>query len=213
MAKINFETIACNLRSPVELISLCIWTGQKLFNKTVMHRNIIKAAFKIKLEIKEQLFNTTCRIQNPDIPRAGWVGAPGGAARRGRAKFGANRTIHPKNPPKNRRKVAWAFLQKHKQAKSYLKNDGGTKAGVDPPLITGASTVYQRLISRTACAFPPWLLTSGPTPFCFCKPISCKACLGTNGGTKSAFDPFLRTGSPAVYPRDNKRAFSLAADQ
>ena len=29
----------------------------------------------------------TCRIQNPDIPRAGRVGAPGGAAVRGRTRL------------------------------------------------------------------------------------------------------------------------------
>ena len=39
---------------------------------------------------------STCRIQNPDIPRAGRVGEPGGAAGRGRARLGANRTIRPK---------------------------------------------------------------------------------------------------------------------
>ena len=37
----------------------------------------------------------TCRTQNPDIPRAGRVGAPGGVAGRGRARLGANRTIRP----------------------------------------------------------------------------------------------------------------------
>ena len=37
----------------------------------------------------------TCRIQNPDIPRAGRVGALGGAAGQGRARLGANRIIRP----------------------------------------------------------------------------------------------------------------------
>ena len=44
--------------------------------------------------------NVKCRIQNPDIPRSGRsgrVGEPGGAARRGRARLGANRTIRPGN--------------------------------------------------------------------------------------------------------------------
>ena len=67
----------------------------------------------------------TCRFQNPDIPRAGKVGAPGGAARRGRARLGANRTIRPgnKSPPfplRHRRNVASTSLQKHDQAKSYI---------------------------------------------------------------------------------------------
>ena len=60
----------------------------------------------------------TCRTQNPDIPQAGRVGAPGGAAGRGRARLGANRTIRPGNkgppyPPRHRRNVASTSLQKH----------------------------------------------------------------------------------------------------
>ena len=42
-----------------------------------------------------------------------------------------------------------------------------------------------------------WLLTSGPTPFCLCKPFSCKACSGTDRETKSAVDPrVIRDLSP-----------------
>ena len=37
--------------------------------------------------------NYTCRVQNPDIPRAGRVGAHGGVAGRGRAGLDANRTV------------------------------------------------------------------------------------------------------------------------
>ena len=53
----------------------------------------------------------TCRIPNPDIPRAGRVGAPGGTAGRGRAGLGANRFVRPGNtspvyPPRDRRNVA-----------------------------------------------------------------------------------------------------------
>ena len=59
------------------------------------------------------------------IPRAGRVEAPGGAAGRGRARLGANRTIRPGNksppfPPSHRRNVASTSLQKHEQAKSYV---------------------------------------------------------------------------------------------
>ena len=69
----------------------------------------------------------TCRIQNPDIPRASRVGAPGGAAARGRARLDANRTIHPGNkdlpyPPKNRINDASTSRQKHEEAKSYVIN-------------------------------------------------------------------------------------------
>ena len=53
----------------------------------------------------------TCRIQNPDIARAGRVGARGGVAGRGRAGLDANRTVRlgdkpPSYPPKHRRHVA-----------------------------------------------------------------------------------------------------------
>ena len=52
-----------------------------------------------------------CRIPNPDIPRASRVGAPGGAAGRGRARLGANRIIRPRNkslpfPPRHRKNFA-----------------------------------------------------------------------------------------------------------
>ena len=55
--------------------------------------------------------NRICRIQNPDIPRAGRVGAHGGVAGRGRAGLFANRTVRlGNNPsshsPKHRRHVA-----------------------------------------------------------------------------------------------------------
>ena len=48
-----------------------------------------------------------------------------------------------------------------------------------PRLTTASSPVSPRCISRTRSALSPWLLTSGPTPFCPCKPFSCKACPGT----------------------------------
>ena len=47
------------------------------------------------------------------------------------------------------------------------KPNAGTKSTVDPRFITG-----------TRNALSSWLLTSGPTPFCLCKPFSCKACPG-----------------------------------
>ena len=42
-------------------------------------------------------FQMSCRIQNPDILRAGRVGAPGGAAGKGQARLCANRIIRPGN--------------------------------------------------------------------------------------------------------------------
>ena len=48
-------------------------------------------------QTSEILCKPSCRIQNPDILRAGRVGAPSGAAGRGRAMFSANRTIRSGN--------------------------------------------------------------------------------------------------------------------
>ena len=38
--------------------------------------------------------------------------------------------------------------------------------------------VDNRFITGTTAALRSWLLTGGPTPFCLCKPFSCKACPG-----------------------------------
>ena len=51
------------------------------------------------------------------------------------------------------------------------KPNAGTKSAVDP-------AVYPRFINGTRSALCSLLLTSGPTPFCLCKPFSCKACPG-----------------------------------
>ena len=61
----------------------------------------------------------------------------------------------------------------------------------NPRLTRGPSPVYPRFINGTKSALSPWLLTSGPTPFCLCKPFLCKACPGIqcDGGTKPAVDP------------------------
>ena len=57
------------------------------------------------------LSRVTCRVQNPDVPRAGRVEAHGGVAGQGRAGLGANRNVRlgdkPSSyPPKNREHVA-----------------------------------------------------------------------------------------------------------
>ena len=77
----------------------------------------------------ERLFGSTnrltCRIPNPDILRASRVGAPGGAAERGRARLGAYIIICPENKShaffqRHRRNVALTSLQKHEHAKTYV---------------------------------------------------------------------------------------------
>ena len=72
----------------------------------------------------------------------------------------------------------------------------------NPRLTTGSTPVYQRFITGREALFLLWLLTSGPTPICLCKPFSCKACPGTikrryigqQPGTKSAFRPSDKRG-------------------
>ena len=48
----------------------------------------------------------------------------------------------------------------------------------NPRFTIGSSPVYQRFITGTRRALCSWLLTSGTTPFCLCKPFSCRACPG-----------------------------------
>ena len=60
----------------------------------------------------------------------------------------------------------------------------------NPRLTIGSSPVYHRFITGTRSALSSWLLTSGPTPFCLCKPFSCKACPGIS--------PFTYTGSENI---------------
>ena len=86
----------------------------------------------------------TCRIQNPDIPQAGRVGAPGGAAGRALARLSSNKIIRPRNkkftvPSKASKKCRLASLQKHEQAKSYVNRQRNK--------ISGRPAVYHRCIT------------------------------------------------------------------
>ena len=88
-----------------------------------------------------------CRVQNPDIPRAG-VGAHGGAAGRGRAGLDANRNVRPGNNGDSRtlQGIEKNCLnvrtspQKHEQAKSYLNRMWEQNFR----LTRGLSAVYHR---------------------------------------------------------------------
>ena len=128
----------------------------------------------------------SCRTQNPDIPRARQGGARHGrAAGRGRARrqgkarpggragpggdWDSGGSVHPgKNyqfcPPGQRRHTSATIHRKHECTKSYLNRMGEHGDG---------------LIAGTTAAVRSWLLTSGQTPFCFCKCFSCKACPGS----------------------------------
>ena len=85
----------------------------------------------------------TCRIQKSDIPRAAWVGAPGGAAGRVRARLGANRIIRPGNEsqlfPLSHRKMSLQRLSKSTNKRNAMYTDGGTKSTGDDRFIGGLS--------------------------------------------------------------------------
>ena len=49
--------------------------------------------------LAEQPVESTCRVQNPDIPRAGLVGAHGGEAGQDQARMFANRIVRLGNNP------------------------------------------------------------------------------------------------------------------
>ena len=62
----------------------------------------------------------------------------------------------------------------------------------NPQLTRSSLPVYQRFITETTSALSCWLLTSGPTPFCLCKPFSCKACPGKWFRIRILLQPCIR---------------------
>ena len=122
--------------------------------------------------------SNTCRIQNPNIPRAGRGGAARTAERRGeqsRAERDADGSVRPgKNRPSdplaNQRQTLWTSLRKHERIQSDV-NRWRNKA-------RGRPAVDNRFISGTRSALCSWLLAGVPTPICLLKPFSCKACPG-----------------------------------
>ena len=72
--------------------------------------------------------------------------------------------------PGNREQPSWTSHRRHDQTESYSNrieehNERLTRR-------------RQLFFSVTAAARRAWLVTSGPAPYCLCKPFSCKACLG-----------------------------------
>ena len=122
---------------------------------------------------------STCRIQNLDIPQAGRVGAHGEAAGRGRAGLDADRAFRPgdKRPPLPKaRKTRRLNVSPEARTRGISYKQMGEH---NERLTSGLCPVCVRFITGTRSALCSWLLTSGPTPFCLCKPFSCKACPGT----------------------------------
>ena len=80
---------------------------RKIRNSKAKQLNKLKTYYEI-YDCNKKLI---CRVQNPDIPRAGRLAAHGGVAGRGRAGLGANRIVRlghepPSYRPKHRRHVA-----------------------------------------------------------------------------------------------------------
>ena len=117
----------------------------------------------------------TCRVQNPDIPRAGRVGAHDGVAGRSRAGLFANRTVRLGNnpsphPPKASKTRRLNVSPEAQTSESQCKPMGEQ----NPRLNRGSSPVYHRDEKR------PFFLAADQWTdlFCLCKHFSCRACPG-----------------------------------
>ena len=92
--------------------------------------------------------------------------------------MGANRIIRPRNksppfPPRHRR------TSLHRLSRSTNKRNLCKPTEEQNQRLThGLSASYHRSISGTGSALFSLVPTSGTTPFCLCKPFSCKACPG-----------------------------------
>ena len=126
----------------------------------------------------EQIHSVHVNLSNPKPGHT--TGGSGRGARRG-GGAGPGRTGRRQNSSPRRQ----ASLVPSKASKTRLLNvspeartseilckpNGGTKSAVD-------NAVYPRFITGTRSALRSWLPTSGPTPFCLCKPFSSQGCPG-----------------------------------
>ena len=108
--------------------------------------------------------------------------------------MGANGTIRPGNkrlpyPPKKKKKCRFNDSPEARTSEILCK----LTEEQNHRLTTGLSAVDNRLISGTRSALCSWLPTSGTTPFCLCKPFSCKACPGIG------FTRFHSTNSTTAF--------------
>ena len=116
----------------------------------------------------------TCRVQNPDIQRAGRVGRRTAGRRGGVGQNSSPRrqaSLVPSKAPKTR----CLNVPPEARTSEIVCKPMGEQS---PLLTTGLYAVHLRFISGTRSALCSWLLTSGPMLICPCKPFSCKACPG-----------------------------------
>ena len=137
----------------------------------------------------------TCRVQNLSNPKPGHTtGGSGRSARRsdraGSGKIGCQQNYSPRKqkstvPSKASKKRHFNVSPEARTGEILCK----PTEEQNQRLTSGLSAVYQQFISGTRSALFSWLPNSGTTPFCLCKPFSCKACPGTrthNGRVGSA---------------------------
>ena len=151
--------------------NICCFLPKRIFN--LFHENIwqrhIGADFS---HIWLNLSNPNCRVQNPDIPRAGRLGADGWA---GSGKTGCQQNCSPRGQETLVPSKAWKTrrlnVSPEARTSEILCNPN---AGTKNRLTTGSSAVHPRIITGTASALSSWLLTSGPMPLCSWKTCSCR---------------------------------------
>ena len=80
--------------------------------------------------------SSNCRFQNPDIQRAGRVGAHGGAAGGGRAEQFAQETSVPRTP-QGIEETSPERLSRSTTNKILCKASAGTKSAVDKRFVSG----------------------------------------------------------------------------
>ena len=100
---------------------ICVWIGI-LTSK----RRRLRLDQGLRGPDRSYSLSSISRFPNPNTLRSVRVGAHGGAAGRGRAGVGANRTVYPGcmrlwYPPRHREHVVRTSPQKHEQAKSFFK--------------------------------------------------------------------------------------------
>ena len=124
----------------------------------------------------------TCRFQNPDTPRAGRLGAHGGAAGRGRARLGANSTVRSGDKGPSCSQVIDKTKSERLSRSTNKRNLMSTEKGIKPAVDNRLIAVYPRFIRSVSAGrearFVPGCRLVNRRFFCLWEPFSCKACPG-----------------------------------
>ena len=147
-----------------------------------------------------------CLVQNPDILQAGLVGAHGGTAGLGRAGWYANRIIHLLDnlffsQPKRRKNVAKSACDQILSNPKPVNTTGksGRRAWQGSGKRSDKIGCQRNDLHRNRRST---VFFSGIEEYSIQRLSRIKRYrIETNGGTKSAVDPWLTTGLSAVYHR------------